>query len=133
MPILLLNVDTKILSTAFAATLKPITSIIFSTQTAYVVNVIDLYLTLLKFAVTKIYQSFWWLWISRKLLIPWTRTFYYVLWKNLTLEITITWIKKLLNDQQFCVVNGLFATQYFTLKKLHAKVILYQHIFLLLL
>ena len=59
MPILLLNVDTKILSTAFAATLKPITSIIFSTQTAYVVNVIDLYLTLLKFAVTKIYQGFW--------------------------------------------------------------------------
>ena len=36
MPILLLNVDTKILSTAFAATLKPITPIIFSTQTAYV-------------------------------------------------------------------------------------------------
>ena len=29
----------------------------------------------------------------------------------------ITWIKILSNDQQSCVVNGGFATQYFTLKK----------------
>ena len=29
----------------------------------------------------------------------------------------ITWIKMILNDQQSCVINGGFATQYFTLKK----------------
>ena len=29
----------------------------------------------------------------------------------------INWIKILLNDQQFCVVNRGFATQYFTLKR----------------
>ena len=45
----------------------------------------------------------------------------------------VTWIKMLLNDQQSCVINRGFATQYFSLKKVHAKVILYQPIFLLLL
>ena len=45
----------------------------------------------------------------------------------------ITWIKILLNDQKSCVINGGFDTQYFTLKKVHAKVILCQHIFSLLL
>ena len=44
----------------------------------------------------------------------------------------ITRIKILLNDQQSWVINGGFTTQYFTLKKVHAKVILYQHVFLLL-
>ena len=44
----------------------------------------------------------------------------------------ITWIK-ILNDHQSCVINGGLATQYFTLKKVHAKMILYKHIFLLLL
>ena len=29
----------------------------------------------------------------------------------------INWIKILLNDQQSCVINGGFATQYFTLKR----------------
>ena len=29
-----------------------------------------------KFAVTKICQGFWWLWILRKLLLSWTTTFY---------------------------------------------------------
>ena len=37
----------------------------------------------------------------------------------------ITWIKILLNDQLSCVTNGEFATQYHTLKKVHAKVICY--------
>ena len=37
----------------------------------------------------------------------------------------ITWIKILLNDHQSCVINGGFATQYFTLKKVHALEILF--------
>ena len=37
----------------------------------------------------------------------------------------ITWIKILLNDQLSCVINGEFATQYYTLKKVHTKVIYY--------
>ena len=41
--------------------------------------------------------------------------FYYALSKNLTL--VISWIKILLNDQQSCVMNGDFATQYFILKR----------------
>ena len=29
----------------------------------------------------------------------------------------LNWIKILLNDQQSCVINGAFVTQYFTLKR----------------
>ena len=43
----------------------------------------------------------------------------------------INWIKILLNDPQSCVINGGFATQYFTLKRRARQVIQYQHIFLL--
>ena len=44
----------------------------------------------------------------------------------------ITWIRILLNDQQSCIINGRFATQYFRLRKLHAKVTLLEVLFTLI-
>ena len=121
-PISLLNVDIKILSKAFAAKLKPILpSIISSNQTAYVEkrcisesgrlisDIIEVcgkenipgYLVTMD--LEKAFDS-----LDHDFLLCVLKKFGFG-------DNFITWIKILLNDQQSCVINGGFATQYFNL------------------
>ena len=123
-PISLLNVDTKILSKALAAKLKPVLpSIISSNQTAYVEkrcisesgrlisDIIEIckkenipaYLVTMDFE--KAFDS-----LDHDFLIC-------VLKKIGFGDNFITWIKILLNDQQSCVLNGGLTTQYFKLER----------------
>ena len=120
----LLNVDTKILSKALAAKLKPVLpSIISSNQTAYVEkrcisesgrlisditeicekeNIPDYLVTM---DLEKAFDS-----LDHDLLI-------FVLKKIGFGDNFIIWIKILLNDQQSCVLNGGLTTQYFKLER----------------
>ena len=123
-PISLLNVDTKILSKAFAAKLKPILpSIVSSNQTAYVekrcisesgrlisdiIEICDIenipgYLVTMD--LEKAFDS-----LDHDFLLCVLKKFGFG-------DNFITWIKILLNDQQSCVINGGFSSQYFTLEK----------------
>ena len=123
-PISLLNVDTKILSKALAAKLKPVLpSIISSNQTAYVEkrcisksgrlisDIIEIcekenipaYLVTMD--LEKAFDS-----LDHDFLIC-------VLKKIGFGDNFITWIKILLNDQQSCVLNGGLTTQYFKLER----------------
>ena len=119
----LLNIDTKIIFKAFAAKLKPILpSITSSNQTAYVEkrcigesgrlisDIIEIsgkenvpgYLVTMD--LEKAFDS-----LDHGFLLCALKNFGFG-------DSFINWIKILLNDQQSCVINRGFATQYFTLK-----------------
>ena len=122
-PTSLLNIDTKIISKTFAAKLKPILpSTISSNQTVHVENrcisesdrlisdIIEIcskentpgYLVTMD--LEKAFDS-----LDHDFLLCALKKFGFG-------DSFINWIKILLNDQQSCVINGGFATQYFILK-----------------
>ena len=119
---MLLSVDTKLLSKAFAAKLKPILpSIVSSNQTAYVEKrcisesgrlISDIEICgnenipgfLVTIDLEKAFDS-----LDHDFLLC-------VLEKFSFGDNFITWTK-ILNDQQSCFINGGFATQYFIIKK----------------
>ena len=120
----LCNIDTKIISRAFTAKHKPILpSVISSNQTAYVEkrciskkgrlisdiieicgkeNIPRLLVTI---DLEKAFDN-----LDHDFLLCALKKFGFG-------DSFFNWIKILLNDQQSCVINGGFATQYFTLKR----------------
>ena len=119
----LLNIDSKIISKTFAVKRKPILpTIIPSNQTAYVENrcisesgrlisdIVEIcgkenipgYLVIMD--LEKAFDS-----LAHDFLLCTLKKFSFG-------DSFINWIKILLNYLQYCVINGGFATQYFTLK-----------------
>ena len=123
-PISLFNIDTKIISKAFAAKPKPILpSIISSNQTAYVDNrcISDsgrLISDIMEICGKKHIPGY-------LVTMDLEKAFNYLDHDFLLCSLKkcrfgdsfINWIKILLNDQRSCVINKGYATQYFTLKK----------------
>ena len=120
----LLNIDAKIISRAFTAKRKPILpSVISSNQTAYVEkrcinekgrvisDIIEICgkENIPRFLVTidleKAFDN-----LDHNFLLCALKKFGFG-------DSFFNWIKILLNDHQSCVINGGFATQYFTLKR----------------
>ena len=123
-PICLLNIDTKILSKAFAAKLKPILpSIISSNQTAYVERMCiseigRLISDIMKICGKENITVYLVTMDLEKAFDFLDHAFFLCALKKFGFgDSFINWIKILLNDHQSCVINGGFATQYFTLKR----------------
>ena len=123
-PISLLNIDTKIIFKAFAPKLNPILlTIIYSNQTAYVENRCisksgRLIFDIIEICGNENIPDYLVTMDLEKACDSLDHNFFYALWKIFGFgDSFINWIKILLNDQQFCVVNRGFATQYFTLKR----------------
>ena len=120
---MLLNVDTKILSKAFAAKLKPILPSISSNQTSYVEKrciseSCRLISDIIEISCNENIPGFLVTMDLEKAFGSLNHDFLLCVLKKFVFgDNFITRIKILLNDQQSCVINEGFATQYFTLKK----------------